>query len=459
MRRLLSGLIDYAADLAGSIRRGWNDFFFTPSDPTALGLIRIATGLLAFWSLFVLGIDLFDYFGADGWADPGVVRLFQTERQPLAWSFWFSVSDAWLRPVWLGCLVVLGLFTAGLFSRATAVLAWIIVVSTVRRVPIALFGFDQVVSMLTLYLAATGASGQAVSLDRFLRRFRQARKSTAHLGASGRRGVSTEPGRPAPTVSANLALRLIQLHMVLIYGMAGLAKLQGPSWWDGTALWGTMTAAEFVVLNFTFLAAHPWLINVLTHASLALEILYPVLIWVRVARPLILAAVVVLHLGIAVMSPGLAEFGLMMIAANLAFVSGGWLRSLATGPAQPAAQVVFDGARPRSRDALALAVAADPDRLIETIDLTAVDPATIHPRLTRDACIRRIHVVWSDGTISSGYDAARGLAERLPLFRPFGLIGRAPGVAWAGRWIYDHIAASRPRDRPNTGGVCGIHGA
>ena len=89
MRRLLNGLFGYAAELTRSIRDGWDAFFFTPADPTSLGLIRIVTGLLAFWSLFVFGIDLLDYFGSNGWADPEGVRLFQGERQPLAWSFWF----------------------------------------------------------------------------------------------------------------------------------------------------------------------------------------------------------------------------------------------------------------------------------------------------------------------------------------------------------------------------------
>ena len=65
-----------------------------------------------------------------------------------AWSFWFLVPDVLLRPVWLVCLLILGLYTVGLFSRVTGVLAWVIIVSTVRRVPIALFGFDQIVSTL-----------------------------------------------------------------------------------------------------------------------------------------------------------------------------------------------------------------------------------------------------------------------------------------------------------------------
>ena len=74
------------------------------------------------------------------------------------------------------------------------------------------------------------------------------------------------------SISANLALRLIQLHLCLIYGMAGLAKLQGPSWWNGMAMWGALASAEFRVLDFTWTASYPWLLNVLTHGSLALEI-------------------------------------------------------------------------------------------------------------------------------------------------------------------------------------------
>ena len=68
MRRLLNDARSYAEELLASIRRGWDAFFFTPADPTSLGLIRAATGLLAFWSLLVLGLDLHDYFGSDGWA-------------------------------------------------------------------------------------------------------------------------------------------------------------------------------------------------------------------------------------------------------------------------------------------------------------------------------------------------------------------------------------------------------
>jgi predicted DCC family thiol-disulfide oxidoreductase YuxK len=457
VRRLLNDLACYLAELAAATRRGWNAFFFSASDPTAVGFIRVAVGLLAFWSLLVFGLDLHDYLGSAGWADPEVIRLSQRR---LAWSFWFLIPDSWLRLTWCACLAVLALYTLGLWSRLTAVLAWVIVVSTVRRVPIALYGFDQILSSLALCLAATGSSGQAVSLDRFWRRWRQARataRATRAAPGRGRRVGPDEPAAPRPTVSANLALRLIQIHLVLVYGMAGLAKLQGPSWWNGTALWGTLTAGEFVVWDFTPLAAWPLIVNLLTHASLAIELLYPIFIWIKILRPLLLTAVVALHVGIAVMSPGLTEFALVMLAGNLAFVPGAWLRRLATGPIQPALRILYDGACPRCRASVALIAAADPDRVIEPVDLTAVDVRTIHPGLTYEACLRSMHAVSPGGFITAGFDAMRSVAAWLPLFWPLAIVGYLPGVAWAGRRVYNYLAATRPRDVPCTDNACGIH--
>jgi predicted DCC family thiol-disulfide oxidoreductase YuxK len=460
VRRLLSDVAAYFGALGDAARSGWNGFFFTPADATALGVLRVAVGLLAFWSLLVFGLDLRDYFGSDGWADPHLVRSIQ---RPLAWSFWFMVGDDWLWPIWCLCLAVLALYTLGVASRLTAVMSWVIVVSTARRVPIALFGFDQLLSALTFYLAVCGASGQAVSLDRFWRRWRQARSATrarpapVHASGVGRRVFPDDPAEPMPTISANLALRLIQLHLLVIYGVAGLSKLQGPSWWTGTALWRTMATGEFVAFDLTPLAGWPWAINLLTHLSLALELLYPVLIWVAILRPLVLAGMVALHLGIAVINPGLLEFALIMIAANLVFVSGSWLRGLVTGRSQPALRVLFDGACPRCRASMAVLTAADPGRVLDPVDLTAVDVFSIDPRLTRDDCTRSMHVVSRTGKITAGFDAMRNLAAWLPLFWPLAAVGFFPGVASAGRRVYNLLAASRPRDVACTDLACGIH--
>jgi len=293
-----------------ALRRGWVDFFFTPADPTALGLIRIAVGLLLLWNLGMLGVDLRANLGSTGWAGSEAAREF-LDTTPGAWSFWLWVPDAALPAVWAASMIVLALVTAGLFTRVTAVLAWAIVVATARRSPVLVFGFDQIVATWALYLAAFGAGGQALALDRLLARRRRKLKA----------------GPPAPTVSANLSLRLIQLHLCLIYGAAGLAKLRGDAWWDGSAMEFLIVTPEFRRFDLAWLAAYPLVLNLATHGALALEVGYPVLIWFKPLRPLLIASVFLMHVGID-LTLGLTEFGLAMLAGNLAFASGPWLRGL-----------------------------------------------------------------------------------------------------------------------------------
>lgn len=352
MRRLLSEPWDYLKDLGSSTLRAWRGFFFTPADPTPLGLIRAVVGVLLFWDLAVLGLDLKDFLGSDGWIGPESVRGYLAEYSPWGWSFWLWVPDRWLPLAWGVCLVIAALFAVGLGSRVVAILAWAIAVSTVRRAPVALFGFDHMLSTWAFYLAASGASGQAVSLDRYRARRRALQ-----------RGDDRTADLAAPTVSANLGLRMIQLHLVLIYGSAGFAKLMGPEWWNGTALEMIMLTPEFRRFDLTWLSAYPALLALATHGGLLLEISYPVLIWVRKLRPLLLVAIALMHLGNDLLL-GLTEFGLAMIAANLAFASGPWLRSLATGrPTPPGGEessIHAGGARRDARQARGQAVAPVP---------------------------------------------------------------------------------------------------
>jgi hypothetical protein len=308
-------LAAYPLDLVTTAARAWHRFFFTPADPTPLGLIRIIVGGLSTWSLLTLGLgDLESNLGSNGWVSPEALRFFWSDwpESHAVWSLWLLVPDRFLTPVWVACLVVLIAFTLGLASRVTSILAWAIMVSSSRRVPVLYFGFDQTLLSWMLYLAFTGAGGQAFSLDRLITR----RRALAGAGSSR---------TPVSTVSANLALRLIQLHLCLIYAVSGLAKLQGGVWWDGGAVLMILLEPEYRVGNYLWLAAYPRFLNFLTHATVALEVLYPVLVWVRVLRPLMLIGMVSFHVGID-LTMGLREFSLAMIAGNLAFVSGSWLR-------------------------------------------------------------------------------------------------------------------------------------
>jgi hypothetical protein len=128
-------------------------------------------------------------------------------------------------------------------------------------------------------------------------------------------------------VSANIAIRLLQVHMCIVYLFAGAGKLFGDSWWDGGAMWGALANYEYQSFDLTFLAAHPLVINFLTHLTVAWELSYAALVWPRLTRPIVILLAIPLHLGIA-LGMGMMTFGLVMLIGNVAFISPALVRAV-----------------------------------------------------------------------------------------------------------------------------------
>ena len=303
---------DYFRDLQQQSALGWNRFWFTPADPATLGLIRLLAGAMLLYTHAVWLLDLEAFFGAQSWINRSVAEA--TQAGGYQWShLWLCRSPGAL---WGAHLLALGVFTllmVGLYTRPVSILAYLITVSYANRVPAALFGLDQINALLALYLML-GPSGAAFSLDLWVLR-RQARRAGKEL-----------PG-PVPSVSANVAIRLIQLHLCVLYLFAGLSKLQGAAWWDGTAIWSAVANLEYQSIDMTWLVRWPLMVNLLTHVSVAWEISYCALVWPRLTRPIVIFLALPLHLGIAICL-GMSTFGLAMLIANMAFVSPGLVRCL-----------------------------------------------------------------------------------------------------------------------------------
>lgn len=315
MSRLRDALVSYVKDSARDAGQAWDAFWFRPADPTLLGLLRIVTGLMLLYTHAVWGLVLPDFFGEEGWLNERLVRTLSDGNY--AYSFWWLVPDGWMWQAYALSMVVLAMFTAGVCTRLSSVLALVVTISFAYRVPAATFGLDQINAMLTLYLAI-GPSGQTLSIDRWL---------------AVRRGrVSSGP--PVPSVGANLALRLINVHMCVIYFFAGISKLQGEAWWSGEAMWRAFANLEYQSIDMTWLAWHPRLMELITHVSVLWEISFCALVWRPRLRPLVLAGAVVLHVGIGACL-GMWTFGLIMLVGCASFLPadavGGWVESRAQG--------------------------------------------------------------------------------------------------------------------------------
>jgi hypothetical protein len=143
---------------------------------------------------------------------------------------------------------------------------------------------------------------------------------------------------PQPAVGTNLAIRLLQLHLCVIYLFGGIGKMRGELWWDGSAVWFAVANAEYQSLDLTWLAHTPWLIALLTHLTVFWETFYCFLIWPRLTRPVCLAMAVGVHGGIALFL-GMPTFGLVMLIANLAFLSPETVRAAVGCVTRPLARV------------------------------------------------------------------------------------------------------------------------
>ncbi len=298
---MIASLID-VRDYVAETWRAWNKFWFTPTDPATLSLIRLFAGAMLFYTHLVWSLDLQAFLGQGGWLPVSYIHQVQQDQ----WSVW-SVFF-WTKPVWLlwtvhiFALMVFFCLMAGLFSRTSAVLAFLLAVSYAHRVsPGAFFGLDKINCMLALYLML-GPCGARYSLDRI----RQLR-----LG-------DTSPALPSTT--ANLAIRLMQVHLCIIYLFSGMAKLSGENWQAGTAVWWAVANLEYQSVDMTWLAGWPVLVALATHATVFWELFYCCLVWNRFTRPLVLWMAVFIHGGIAVCM-GMITFGLVMLIANLSFIS------------------------------------------------------------------------------------------------------------------------------------------
>ncbi len=275
-----------AADLAAAYHRFW----FAPSAPHTLGVLRVLTGGMALYSTAIWGLELEAFFTDGGYQPAAFVDV----RGGL--SFWFYVSDGWVRPVHYLCLAVLALYTIGAGTIVTKWLAFAVVASYAQRAPMATFGLDQIATFLTLYLALAPC-GATWSLDAWFRKNRP----------------------PAASVRNTVATRLIQVHLCVLYTAAGLAKLQGPAWWDGTAIWKAAANLEYQTADLTWIANWEPVGHLLTHVTVAWELSFWALVWRPRLRPYVLAIGVGMHLGIGAFL-GMWTFGLIMTFAYVAFV-------------------------------------------------------------------------------------------------------------------------------------------
>jgi hypothetical protein len=275
-------------------------------------VLRIIVGLLALWYHLSYTTSLIEWFGPNGLLAidatrelvPGIrpSHMYLTDRAAVLWTVH-----------WAGAAVLLAL-TVGAFTRVSSILSFVLVVSYVNRSALVAGQFEPVLTMLLLYLCI-GPAGAYLSVDSLLRKRRA--------------GNAAEPaGHESCCKSslATIAVRLMQVHVAAFYLLAGLTKLGGATWWGGEAVWWLAAQTESRLVDFTWLAASAdrngpgFVFNAWAHAIVLFELAFPILIWNRWARPILLVLAAVMWTLLALLT-GLVSYAAIMFTASLAFVT------------------------------------------------------------------------------------------------------------------------------------------
>lgn len=277
---------------------GWDRFFFSKTDATALCLFRIMFGFFLFLNGISLVQDFHEWYGV---GDKALIPLMDSMR--FYSDFRINVYN-WLSPTessaWLVLItyIVTSIFVMiGFKTRLSTIICFVLMVSMQNRNYSILNSGDTLMRCM-LFLMIFAPTHVKYSIDSLMRK---------------KRGLPYSPEIPITTI------RLMQLQFSLVYFATTLFKLKGYDWVDGTAIYYTSRLVNFQRIVLPLVFDFPSVVKFMTWSALFIEFAMGTLVWVKELRIPVLIAGLLLHFGIEVsMSIGFFEW--VMIAAYILFL-------------------------------------------------------------------------------------------------------------------------------------------
>jgi len=287
-----------------SLRASLLAFFFSPASDLWLALLRIGTGLELLLYCASLRGDWSHLFASNG---EGLISRDLTEAVVSAEGgliptvSWLARGGAavgltdtvTVTAVWFVLVSASIFLVLGIFSRTSAVVAWLFHLCAVKSIGLMAYGVDNFTTTALFYLMLAPLP-DAYSLDQ---RWRKFPAKAAYWNGFGR--------------------RVLQLHVCVIYFFSGLTKMLGAGWWDGSNLWRAMTRAPFNHVPPGWIASVSCLLPAAGILIAVIETTYPVFMGWKRTRLVWLCLVLAMHAGIA-LTMGLYLFAFIMAVLNLA---------------------------------------------------------------------------------------------------------------------------------------------
>ena len=432
-----------------------------------LAVLRIGYGSL--WVLFLLR----EWGERDLNWGPGAAWSPALARQYAARADWSGFVRSWFTALagltrtefdlfYVGAILVGAAFALGWHTRITSLLFAGVVITLENRAPLLTDGGDNVLTLMSIYLAFT-ACGTYWSLDARRRAARPAKPPRPDW-----RGELAAARQRMAVVVHNGAVLAVAAQICVIYGTAGFLKVQGSMWQDGSALSYVLQLDWFHPWPglSTWLAGHAILIAVAGYVTVFVQAGFPFIVFAPRLKYPALTVLVVMHLSIAVLL-GLPFFSAIMLVGDAVFLPdrfwqavGKRLRGPAYDQSVPIIQptLVFDGdcgfctasvnwlerwCRPAAR-------------FVPWQELDLAEHGLTEAQVTR--AVQWLPVSGSAPIRSGAQAVARLLLRARWPWRPVGALMMVPPISWLAALMYRIIAANRYR-LPGSTPACAVRSA
>ncbi len=273
-------------------------FLSGASSSRPLAVLRIGLAAVLLAQAFALAPYVFLFFGEHGIVQAPITNALVSASLPRV-TYLVTLLAPYIhdeRMVLLGCfglyVAALHLLLVGWNTRTVAIIAWLLHLSLKTTANTSAYGVFEFATIGLFYCAVLPV-GAALSMD-----------------ASSWR-------RDSVSFEAKIGLRVLQLHLCIVYLSSGIEKIRGEQWCNGEAIWRAVMRPRFAMFDLSWLAAYPTMAMLAGWATLAIEIGYAFFVWPQRTRRLWALATIGMHLGIAVVL-GLWSFSAVMIVLNIA---------------------------------------------------------------------------------------------------------------------------------------------
>jgi hypothetical protein len=218
------------------------------------------------------------------------------KKYPLLHLLHISAVAPWYKLFIVFQVVLLVLGILCIYPRIVSTLIYLVTINLDNKAYVILDGGNNLLQIVLLYL---------ILIDPSLNRNRYKSSTANYLN----------------NALSNAGFYMVRLQLVMVYLVAGLAKVSGELWQNGTALYYTLNIDEYSHPLAKKIISHYPFISVLgSYATVIYQVSFPWLVWNRKIRPWLLAFGTFIHIQISFVM-GLFMFGFAIAVTYFSFTT------------------------------------------------------------------------------------------------------------------------------------------